>query len=102
MEAMACGVPLILANNTGVQDLVDFDNCIALTSQDPVIGLSNVGTEGWGESKVEEIVEALETLYVDTQRGKRIGARGAEWILEHRRTWRDHAADLKAHLQALV
>jgi glycosyltransferase involved in cell wall biosynthesis len=101
-EAMACGVPVILANNTGVRDLVDVDNCVPLMTQDPVIGEPGVGTDGWGESRVEEIVEALEKLYTDTQMRKRIGARGAQWILEHRRTWRDHASDLKAHLLSLL
>jgi glycosyltransferase involved in cell wall biosynthesis len=102
MEAMACGVPVILADNTGMQDLIDTDNCIALRSQDRVTGPPDVATEGWGDSRVEEIVEALETLYVDTQRRRRIGARAAQWILEHRRTWRDHAASLKAHLRTLL
>jgi glycosyltransferase involved in cell wall biosynthesis len=101
-EAMACGVPVILANNTGTRDLIDADNCVALTSQGPVTGPPGVGTDGWGESSVAEIVEALEKLYTDTQVRKRIGARGAQWILEHRRTWRDHASDLKAHLLSLL
>ena len=55
-EAMACGVPVILANNTGTRDLIDTDNCLALTSQDPVTGPDGFGTDGWGESRVEEIV----------------------------------------------
>ena len=101
-EAMACGVPVILANNTGVRDLIDGDNCVALNSQDPVRGEPGVGTDGWGESRVEEIVAALESLYTDTQKRKRIGARGAAWILEYRRTWRDHASDLKDHVQSLL
>ena len=102
-EAMACGVPVILANNTGVRDLIDVDNCVALTSQDPVRDAPpGVGTDGWGETRVEEIVDALEKLYTDTQMRKRIGARGAEWILENRRTWRDHASDLRDHLQSLL
>jgi glycosyltransferase involved in cell wall biosynthesis len=102
MEAMACGVPVILANNSGMRDLIGSENCIALGSQGRVNGPPGVATEGWGESSVEEIVEALETLYVDTQKRRRIGARGAEWILEHRRTWRDHAASLKGHLRMLL
>lgn len=102
MEAMACGVPVILADNSGMRDLIDTDNCIALKSQGRVTGPRDVATEGWGESRVEEIVEGLENMYVDTQRRKRIGARGAAWILENRRTWRDHAASLKAHLRTLL
>jgi glycosyltransferase involved in cell wall biosynthesis len=102
MEAMACGVPVILANNSGMKDLIDSENCISLNSQDRVKGPPNVATEGWGESRVEEIVQALEMLYADTQRRRRIGARGAEWILEHHRTWRDHAASLKGYLRTLL
>lgn len=101
-EAMACGVPVILAANTGVRDLIGDDNCLALTSQDPVSGEPGVGTQGWGETRVEEIVEALEKLYTDTQARKRIGIRGAQWMLEQRRTWRDHANDLQAHLLSLL
>jgi len=101
-EAMACGVPVILADNTGTRDLVDADNCVALTSQASVPGQPGWGTEGWGESSVEEIVAALEMLYTDTHSRKRIGARGAEWIIERRRTWRDHASALKSHLVNLA
>jgi glycosyltransferase involved in cell wall biosynthesis len=101
-EAMACGVPVILADNTGVRDLIDADNCVALKHQTPIELKSGIGTAGWGDSSVEEIVAALETLYTDTQSRKRIAARGAEWIIERHRTWRDHAAALKAHLLRLV
>jgi glycosyltransferase involved in cell wall biosynthesis len=96
-EAMACGVPVILANNTGMRDLIDGDNCVPLTTQDPLNGKPGIGTDGWGE-----IVDALENLYTDTQMRKRIGARGAQWILEQRRTWRDHSSEVKAHLLSLL
>jgi len=101
-EAMACGVPVILADNTGTRDLIDGDNCVALGSQGPVTADPGWGTDGWGESRVDEIVAALETLYTDTQARKRIGARGAAWLVEHRRTWSDHATALKAHLLGLL
>jgi glycosyltransferase involved in cell wall biosynthesis len=100
-EAMACGIPVVLADNTGTRDLIDADNCIPLRSQGAVAAPADSGTEGWGETSVEEIVAALERLYTDTQYRKRIGTRGAEWIVEHRRTWRDHAKDLKDHLRGL-
>jgi len=96
-EAMACGVPVILANNSGMRDLIDSDNCIALSSQRPVVG-TRWGTDGWGESSVEEIVAALEKLYTDSQLRRRIGTQGAAWLLAHHRTWCDHAAALKNHL----
>jgi glycosyltransferase involved in cell wall biosynthesis len=101
MEAMACGIPVILADNTGMKDLIGQGNCVALHSQGAVVGHSECGTEGWRESSIDEIVSALEMLYTDSQRRCHIGARGAEWILEQRRTWRDHAADLKQYLLGL-
>jgi glycosyltransferase involved in cell wall biosynthesis len=101
-EAMACGVPVILADNTGVRDLIDADNCVALQHQTPIELTSGIGTAGWGDSSVEEIVAALEMLYTDTQSRRRIGARGAEWIIERRRTWRNHASELKTHLFSLL
>ena len=97
-EAMACGVPVILADNTGTHDLADADNCLPLRWQGTVNGGPGLGTDGWGESSVDEIVTAMETLYTDSLRRKSIGTRGAEWIIERHRTWRDHAAALKTHL----
>ncbi len=101
-EAMACGVPVILADNTGVRDLVDIDNCVALRRQTAVAPVAGCGTEGWGESSVDEVIAALELLYTDTQARKRIGARGAEWIVENGRTWRNHAAAFKRYLLGSV
>jgi glycosyltransferase involved in cell wall biosynthesis len=103
-EAMACGVPVILANNSGTRDLIDVDNCVSLNSQDPVPCEPgwDTGTDGWGESRVDEIVVSLEKLYSDSQLRRRIGARGAQWILENGRTWQVHAKALKAHLHSLL
>ncbi len=98
-EAMACGVPVILANNTGVRDLVGNNNCVVLGTQAPVVS-NSVGTEGWGESSVEEIVYALEILFNDSKSRKQIGARGAQWIMDEGRTWDHHAAALKSYLLA--
>jgi glycosyltransferase involved in cell wall biosynthesis len=100
-EAMACAVPVILADNTGTRDLIAAENCVALRSQAAVTAEPGVGREGWGESSVEEIVAALEKLYTDTHHRMRIGQRGAESIITQRRTWRDHATTLKAHLLEL-
>ena len=97
-EAMACGVPVILAPNTGVKDLADEGNCVPLTRQAPVRKFDQWGTEGWGESDVEEIIDALERLYSDGFRRKTIGRRGAEWLLEKDRTWQNHARAVKSLL----
>ena len=57
MECLACGVPTILSDNTGHRDLLrmGFAHPIA---QKP----GNVWSE-WGESDVEEVVEALERAF---------------------------------------
>ena len=95
MEAMACGVPVIVGDNTGMKDLITGDNCVPLSRQDPVPPPSPTdGTVGWGESSVDEMVAALEMLHADAKRREAIGVTGAQWIREHR-TWEMHASRLK-------
>ena len=100
-EAMACGVPIIAAPNTGMKDLLTPDNVITLTRQQPVRDYALSGTEGWGEADVEEIVDALERLYTDAALGKKVGEAGARWLLDAERTWAHHAAHLKSLLLSL-
>jgi glycosyltransferase involved in cell wall biosynthesis len=99
-EAMGCGLPVILGNNTGMKDLITEDNCIALVDQKPVTGIPGVDTTGWGESNVDEIVDALEMLYADKARRQSIGATASRWVSTNR-TWQRHAADLKAFVLSL-
>lgn len=78
MEAMACGVPTILSANTGHLDIIKEGACIPLRRQAPVVADEpGQGTEGWGESDVDEIVEALESVWQDRERAREIGAAGA-------------------------
>ncbi|MBM09473.1 MAG: glycosyltransferase [Magnetovibrio sp.] len=77
MEAMACGVPCILSANTGHLDIIEGDNCIPLVDQAPISETGNE-TEMWRESKVDEIVAALEMVYANQEEAKRRGALGAE------------------------
>jgi glycosyltransferase involved in cell wall biosynthesis len=93
MEAMACGVPVIVGRNTGMTDLIADGNCVTLNRQTPVIHPHGWGTEGWGESDVAEIVAALEELYADREKRDRIGAAGAAFM--QTRTWAAHADALK-------
>jgi glycosyltransferase involved in cell wall biosynthesis len=95
MEAMACGLPVIVANNTGMKDLVTEHNCVALQDQKPVDAIVNTGTSGWGESNVDEIVNALDMLYEDSEQRRKIGESAYRWISSER-TWRTYAAKLKA------
>ena len=78
MEAMACGVPTILSANTGHLDIALPDCCYRLERQAPVhIDEEGFGTEGWGESDVEEVVETLETIYRSREEARLKGLAGA-------------------------
>jgi len=74
---------------------------LALTRQRTLRDYPLAGTEGWGESDVEEILEALERLYSDTALRKGIGEAGAAWIVEKGRTWSNHARQLISLLLSL-
>ena len=101
MEAMACGVPVIVGDNTGMKDLITEDNCVRLYDQGVVPQPSrNYSAAGWGESSIDEILEALEMLYVDQQRREAIGATGSQWIRQHR-TWQIHADQLRDFVLSL-
>jgi glycosyltransferase involved in cell wall biosynthesis len=99
-EAMACGLPVIAAANTGVLDLVSGGNLVPLARQ-TAVQEAPCGSEGWGESDPDEIIETLETLYTDTERRSAIGANGAKWIVDTGRTWERHASRLKSVLLSL-
>jgi glycosyltransferase involved in cell wall biosynthesis len=99
-EAMACGVPVIVGNNTGMKDLITGDNCVALWNQRAVPSQPHCQTDGWGESNVDEICAALDRLYLDRVYRSAIGTTAARWVREHR-TWQMHAAQLKTFVLSL-
>jgi glycosyltransferase involved in cell wall biosynthesis len=79
MEAMACGLPVILSANTGHLDLMAPGNSYALLRQRPIdpVRAAVGGCTGWGESDVEEILEQLESVYRDREEAGRRGAQAA-------------------------
>ena len=84
MEAMACGVPTYVSYNTGQKDIVDRMGAHALRSQRPVKASPEMNTvQDWGETDVDEVVEALETAY--TKRAEQ-QARAAE-VAAGMRNW---------------
>lgn len=66
MEAVACGVPTYVANNTGQKDLVNDLGFNAFHQQTPVKQPASYGavTE-WGETDVDEVIAALEKIHSD-------------------------------------
>ena len=91
MECLACGVPIIASDNTGHKDLVATGAPYALTSQGPV-SRGDTGTEGWGESNVDEIVACLEKVWTDRGGAQRRGAAGAEVMA--RWSWKNQIKQL--------
>lgn len=87
MEAMACGVPTILSDNTGHRDLIADIPCYPLRAQAPVTaGPDGMGTDGWGESAIDEIVDALERVYTDRAAALAVGD-GAARRMQEEWTW---------------
>lgn len=79
MECMAMGVPTILSANTGHLDLIEGENCFALSDQSPVDeAAAGPGTDLWRESSVDELVETLEHAYENRAAAADRGRRGAE------------------------
>jgi glycosyltransferase involved in cell wall biosynthesis len=94
MEAMACGLPVILSANIGHLDLIAEGNCYPLFDQRPVPGAEGIGgVAGWGESSVEEAEAALEAAWRDRDEARRRGARAAETLA--RLPWSATAAGVK-------
>ena len=60
MEALASGVSCLISKNTGHLDIIKHGNCIPLEHQAPI---KEMGTLGWGESSVEELVDQMEEAY---------------------------------------
>ena len=94
MEAMACGVPVVLSNNTGHRDLLKSrtqgdDLCLTLDRQVPVADRDG-SRFGWGESSVDELVEALERIHADRAAAKARADR-AKAFIRTERSWRAFA-----------
>jgi len=92
-------VPSIVADNTGQCDLVATGAPYALTRQ-RAVRLADVGTDGWGECDVEEIVETLEQVYSDRAEARRRGAAGAVAMAGWQ--WQHQIARLHAVLAPLA
>lgn len=96
MECLAAGIPTILSANTGHLDLIAAAPCLTLERQGPV-GAKECGTQGWGESDLDEMVEALESAYQQREAVQATGMRAAQ-VMRERFTW---STRIDAMLRAL-
>ena len=80
LECMASGVPVIASRNTGQRDVATAELCYPLVQQSALRGMPvDGGTEGWGESSVDEIVAQLEMVFAQTSAARKKAAMAAEW-----------------------
>lgn len=102
MECMAAGLPVIVSANTGHLDLVATSACWPLRRQRPVAPPTRFfrACEGWGESDVDEIVDALEHIYSDSAAACDLGARAAAAMAEW--SWNRQIARLVDVLHPLL
>jgi len=95
MECMACGVPTVLSAKTAHLDLIEDDNCYALTDQEAVGGMGAPfgAVSGWGEASPEALAEAMERAFTDRDDARRRGERGAAKLAAM--SWRETARQMK-------
>jgi glycosyltransferase involved in cell wall biosynthesis len=87
-----------LSANTGHLDIIQEGACYPLRHQRPVVmNERGFGTDGWGESDVDEIVEALEQIYQDREAARQVGLRGAEFMASF--DWDLQLAELLKNLE---
>jgi glycosyltransferase involved in cell wall biosynthesis len=79
MECLACGIPTILSANTGHLDLLRHGIALPLDRQ-AAPESAGLDTTDWGESDVEEMVEALEAVWRDRAAAAALGNRAARFM----------------------
>lgn len=85
MECMAMGLPVIVSDNTGHKDLIASNEAeqrvFPLRHQLPVASPKpGWGTDGWGESSVDELDALLERIYTDRAEARVRGQRAAGFM----------------------
>ena len=101
MECMACGIPTILSANTGHLDLIDDAHCYSLSQQTGVKPTETfTGTDGWGESDVDEVVAALERVYTSRAEAADKGQAAAQFMQDW--TWERQIQRLLETVRACV
>ncbi|MCL6433920.1 MAG: tetratricopeptide repeat protein, partial [Leptolyngbyaceae cyanobacterium HOT.MB2.61] len=81
IASLACAVPTLLSANTAHLDLVRHNLGYPLRAQRSInLSTTTIGTAGWGESDIEEIVETLEWIYTNRQEATYRGTAAADFV----------------------
>lgn len=99
VEAMACGMPVIVSNNTGITEYANDKNCILLNNlkEEPVydpVFFPRPGEFGtWLAPNEDELIERLRWVYKKYDFCSEIG-KNAESFIKENYTWQSAASKL--------
>lgn len=99
MECLASGIPCVMSANTGHLDLLRHDIALKLRRQSAVVS-DAFDTQDWGESDVEEMLEALETVWRDRAAAAALAERGAAHMAGM--TWRTQIEELLRAVESVM
>ena len=100
MEAMAMGLPCVIAANTGQLDLISEDRCYPLINQKPVKPFPPYNeVQGWCEPSIEEILNRMEEIYKDRAEARRRGMKAAKFLSKF--SWSNQIDSLLYEIDAL-
>lgn len=100
MEAMAMGLPCVLAANTGQLDLIAEDRCYPLFDQTPVHPFPPYSeVRGWREPSVKETLEQMEDIYQNRGEAATKGAEAAKFLCKF--SWSNQIDRLLYEIDAL-
>lgn len=88
MEAMACGLPVIISNNTGHQDIIHDKMNLVLRQQTPInfSPYTIKDASMWHESDIDEIIAHLEFAYHNRDKIKQEGVANASFMKQYNMT----------------
>jgi glycosyltransferase involved in cell wall biosynthesis len=100
MEAMAMGLPCVIAANTGQLDLISKDRCYSLVDQTPVQPYPPYNeVRGWSEPTIEETLERMEEIYQDRAGARLRGVEAANFMSKF--SWSNQIDHLLSEIDAL-
>ena len=100
MEAMAMGLPCVIAANTGQLDLVSEDRCYPLYDQTPVKPYPPYNeVDGWCEPSLEETLERMEEIYCNGSEAQRRGVEAELYLKSF--SWTNQVDRLLSEIDAL-
>ena len=104
LEAMACGLPVILTDYSGMQEYMTPETCIPLKVKaiiDADLTNKMFGSEArWAQPDEDDLAEKMIWVYEHREEAKEIGRMASEYVINNW-TWLDAGAKAKSELLRL-